>query len=561
MLLSSVQVLSLRFTRPVAIVTMQAMPDNGYQHQRRVAVSPFCVLGFESGLLVLSEAALPMQCAEARSLLDQGCRPNSQSSAAAQLGFHLSHCPKCRAYRARASQGLLDQLLATPAPSAAPKPQPNLVRNRWRLPLLLRLLVVFSALVLLVFVARIGLIAIRVGNNLDALLVTPAPVAAAQRSSPPTVLSLSLVPTSITTPVPAVMFEPTMRQRYGGLQDDSPLTSTVLVAMPTVTDSPQPLVTSTPLIPQIGDDGAPLIAPLPTPVALPSIVAGRVLPVGQGGIAAASAGGDPKAATTILLLGTDRRPGESGIPRTDAVMLLRIERDTQRIALLSFPRDLWVSIPGFGFNRINSAFVWGEYYGWPGGGWALTRETVSSLIDAPIDYTVMVDFESFIRIIDAIGGVTIDVQQELYDASYPTMNYGYQLAYFAAGEQTMDGATALMYSRIRHPDSDFERVRRQQSIIVAIGQKLRDRGELRNLLDAEALSEALVGNVQTDMPRAQMIDLAWSLRAIDLAAIERYSVNPAMVSRGVDNDSYALVPDRVQLGRLVNNFLFGETRP
>jgi LCP family protein required for cell wall assembly len=416
-------------------------------------------------------------------------------------------------------------------------------------------LVVLAPLFLL---GHLALIAVRVGNNLDRIIVTPPPAAAAPRLSVP-----STTPTTTRQATAVVLLEPHEPRRYGGLlaEHDSTIVAPAAVNKQLPASATQPLPTSTPLIPQVvRSDDPPLISVLPTPVALPSIVAGRVAPGQsantQGFTAQTSASG-----VTILLLGIDRRPGESGIPRTDALMLLRIDPVTQRVALLSLPRDLWVPIPGFGLNRINSAFVWGEYYGWPGGGWALVRETVSNLIDAPVDHVAMVDFASFVRIIDAVGGVTIDVEQALYDAAYPTMDYGYTTAYFAVGEQIMDGEAALIYSRIRHPDSDFERVRRQQSILVAIGQKLRERGELRNLLDAEALSEALVGNVQTDMPRAQILELAWNLRNIDLAAIERYRVSPAMVSRGFDNDVYALVPDETQVRRLIDTFLFGEQTP
>jgi LCP family protein required for cell wall assembly len=404
--------------------------------------------------------------------------------------------------------------------------------------------------------------AVRVGSNLDALLFTPVPVAVAPPVLPTPGVAMRPQATATAHAVPAKH----ERSRYGGLYDDetgdlsigsAPLAATREAAAP----SSQPTLTvQGPFVPQMEDARPPLVAVLPTPVALPSIIAAPVHPA-QSAPMPPGASASSSDAATILLLGTDRRPGESGIPRTDAVMLLRLDPGRQRVALLSFPRDLWVPIPGFGLNRINSAFVWGEYYGWPGGGWALARDTVSNLIDAPIDHVVMVDFESFIRIIDAIGGITVNVEQELYDAFYPTMNYGYTVAYFPVGEQMMDGAAALKYSRIRHPDSDFERVRRQQSVMLAIGQKLRERGDLRNLLDAEALSEALVGNVQTDMPRARMVELAWSMRTIDLGRVERYSVSSAMVSRGADNDAYALVPNQAQLRHLADQFLFGQPMP
>ena len=194
---------------------------------------------------------------------------------------------------------------------------------------------------------------------------------------------------------------------------------------------------------------------------------------------------------TVLLLGSDERPGETGPARTDAIIIARIDPRSGRVALLSLPRDLWVEIPGYGHARLNAANVWGIIYNAPEGGLGLARKTVSNLLGIPIDYTIQINFQGFIGAIDALGGVTVDVPKELYDDEFPTMDYGYTVAHFLPGPQQMDGATALMYSRIRHPDSDFERMRRQQAVVVAAMARIREQNPLQSLKSLEDVTAAL----------------------------------------------------------------------
>ncbi|NNJ10676.1 LCP family protein [Chloroflexales bacterium ZM16-3] len=249
---------------------------------------------------------------------------------------------------------------------------------------------------------------------------------------------------------------------------------------------------------------------------------------------------DALAPITILLLGSDRRPGEEAIPRSDAIIVARIDPAGGRVALLSLPRDLWVDIPGHGQGRVNAAYLWGEHDGPPGAGLALAKATVGDLLDVPISYVAAVDFRGFIGLIDSLDGITVDVDAPLVDDRFPTADYGFTTVRFAPGLQQMDGATALTYCRVRHPDDDFARHQRQQTVLLAIAARLRERGGLDNLLAAERLSGALVGFVQTDMPRDQILGVAWALRGLDLRSVERYSLGADEVSFGVENDRYAL---------------------
>lgn len=242
---------------------------------------------------------------------------------------------------------------------------------------------------------------------------------------------------------------------------------------------------------------------------------------------------------TVLLLGLDRRPGESATPRSDAMIVVRVDPERRRVALLSLPRDLWVPIPGHGRNRLNAAYLWGERDGPPGGGMALARATVSGLLGVSIDYVAVTDFRGFAALVDTVGGVTVNVERALVDDRFPTLDRGTTTVRFSPGPQAMDGATALTYARVRHPDSDFERGRRQQAVLLALAEAMRARGHLANLLAAERLTGALVGYVQTDMPAELIVDLAWALRDFDPAAVERYALSETDVVFGVDNDRFA----------------------
>ncbi len=171
----------------------------------------------------------------------------------------------------------------------------------------------------------------------------------------------------------------------------------------------------------------------------------------------------------ILLLGLDRRPDETDVARSDALIILHLDPENQQIALLSLPRDLWVGLPDRQlYVKINAAYMYGELDGGAAGGAALARQTISTVIGQPINYTIVTTFEGMIAGVDVLGGIDVDVQKYIYDPRYPTFDYGYMEAEFTPGVQHMDGATALIYSRTRHADNDFERGKRQQQVLIAI---------------------------------------------------------------------------------------------
>ncbi len=146
----------------------------------------------------------------------------------------------------------------------------------------------------------------------------------------------------------------------------------------------------------------------------------------------------------VLLLGIDERKGEEGPWRTDTVLVLTLDPVTMSAGILSIPRDLWVAIPGYDMqDRINTAHYYGDAYGYPGGGPALARDTVTWNLGVPIHFFVRVNFSAFEKAIDEIGGIDIYVPEAIDDKYYPDEGYGYDPFKIEAGQQHLDGKLAL----------------------------------------------------------------------------------------------------------------------
>jgi LCP family protein required for cell wall assembly len=236
----------------------------------------------------------------------------------------------------------------------------------------------------------------------------------------------------------------------------------------------------------------------------------------------------PDEPINILLLGTDTRPDEEAT-RTDAMILVHINRKVGRISLLSIPRDLWVDIPGFGPARVNAAYQIGEKQLGRGYGGALVKETVGNLIGVPIHHFILVDFEGFKKVIDTIGGVKIDVPSTIVDPNYPTEDYRTVSVRFDSGPQLMNGDRALIYARTRHADSDFGRNERQQQVLMAIFDRVREQGLLTQLTSIDDYTGALRDYVRTDLTHGDMLRLARLAAGFDKDSIQRYAIGPDMI--------------------------------
>ncbi|HBV57853.1 MAG TPA: hypothetical protein DEB73_01110 [Candidatus Magasanikbacteria bacterium] len=202
-----------------------------------------------------------------------------------------------------------------------------------------------------------------------------------------------------------------------------------------------------------------------------------------------------------LLLGMGGA-GHDGAWLTDTIILISLKPSTNKIALLSIPRDLLTEIPGYGFRRINEANAMGELQS-HGQGAELAKKVVENVIGLPIHYTVRVDFEGFIKVIDELGGVDVYVDRTFIDTQFPAPNYKFQTISFEKGWKKMDGQTALDYARSRHGNNgegnDFARGRRQQKILAALKEKAFSFSTFFNLGHLQNIFENLNAHLQTDL--------------------------------------------------------------
>jgi LCP family protein required for cell wall assembly len=204
--------------------------------------------------------------------------------------------------------------------------------------------------------------------------------------------------------------------------------------------------------------------------------------------------------TNILFLGIDRRDGTGWACRTDTILVVTVDPASRAAGILSIPRDLQVPIPGHGEDRINTANLWGSMEDDPDAGPALLRATIEGSFGIPIDGYLLVDFQTFVKIVDALGGVEVDVPTTLHDTRYPGPEpedpYGYKTVHFDPGRQHMDGTQAIEYARSRMSTSDFDRAKRQQLILLALHKRALSPGGFRRW---PSLATAVLDGVKTDL--------------------------------------------------------------
>lgn len=178
----------------------------------------------------------------------------------------------------------------------------------------------------------------------------------------------------------------------------------------------------------------------------------------------------PPAPTDIVILGVDARPGQGYLTRTDSVMILNVS-PVNDVSLLSIPRDVFIQVPDYGEQRINTINMLGEQEE-VGGGLRLIKASLDESFSIEIENYIRLDFNGFVAVVDAVGGVDIDVPKLIIDYDYPTIEGGIITVQFDPGTEHMDGERALQYARTRHQDSDYDRAARQQQVVDAVVAKL-----------------------------------------------------------------------------------------
>jgi len=211
----------------------------------------------------------------------------------------------------------------------------------------------------------------------------------------------------------------------------------------------------------------------------------------------------------ILLLGMGG-PGHDGPYLTDTIMIASIKPSAEQIGIISIPRDVAVEIPGNGIRKINHANALGEAKRANWGG-AFATEVVEKNLNLDIHYYARIDFAAFQEVIDAVGGITVNVERAFTDAEFPATNEQYQTVSFQKGVQQMDGERALQYARSRHgtngEGSDFARAARQQKVLLALREKLFSFNTLANPVRIYEIMQSVESHLTTNMEFSDMIAL------------------------------------------------------
>lgn len=291
--------------------------------------------------------------------------------------------------------------------------------------------------------------------------------------------------------------------------------------------------------------GAATLAPGETPLPPPP----EVIPVPWNG----------SERVTVLVMGLDYRDwvAGSGAPRSDTMMLITLDPITMKAGMLSIPRDLWVDIPGFTHNRINAAYAFGEGYRVPGGGPALAMQTVESVVGVPINYFMVVDFQTFEQMIDEIGGIDVLVTQRIKISPIGRLSH-----WLEPKPYHLDGADALAYARVRKgAGDDFGRAQRQQQVVLAILDRVVGLDMLPNLVrKAPKLYQEISSGIRTNLSLDDMIALAWLTTHVDREHVVRGVIAPpTMVGFYTRPDGASVlrpIPDQI---RILRDTIFADT--
>ncbi|MBQ3045879.1 MAG: LCP family protein [Clostridia bacterium] len=233
----------------------------------------------------------------------------------------------------------------------------------------------------------------------------------------------------------------------------------------------------------------------------------------------------------ILLIGQDKRPGE-GRQRADTMILCSFNPETNELAVISFLRDLYVQIPGYSDNRLNAAYAYG--------GFPLIRQTFEQNFGITADGCLEVDFDSFEKIIDILGGVDIELTAAEAKIVGGDAHEGVCL---------LDGEHALTYARIRKIDSDFQRTERQRKVLSSVFTKMKD----SSMTELMSLVSEILPLITTDMADEDLLSFAASLAAsLSELKVENYGIpSQGNYRNETINGMMVLVPDLYEIKKLL----------
>ncbi len=259
---------------------------------------------------------------------------------------------------------------------------------------------------------------------------------------------------------------------------------------------------------------------------------------------------------TLFVGGLDSR--QVGEPEnSDVLMVVRVDVVNRTVRVVSIPRDFWVTIPGFGEDKITRAYDFGSktQNGMFKPGAELIKATFAENFGLAIDGVVLTTFTGFETIVDALGGVVVDNPYDVADAEYPTLDYGYSSIYYPAGVQTLTGVQALEFSRTRHQDGDGGRIMRQQIVLRALLERARD-PEVAPLLP-EIVKERRK-TVKTDLGPSKHLALALAAPDFTNETIAFTTILDYVYEATAANGAYIYAGDIAQIAGFLTGVLSGE---
>ncbi len=337
--------------------------------------------------------------------------------------------------------------------------------------------------------------------------------------------------------------------------------------------APAPSVTSGPSrasasleLPGVNDllpTDAPIALPTETPTVVPSVAPATATAEGPGPlptvipIETTQSGGiptpvplveQPAETVNIVLMGTDITEGSW---RTDTLIVVSVDPNLPSVSMLSIPRDLYVYIPGWQMQRINTADFHGERVGYPGGGPGLVKATIEYNLGIRVHHYARVDFQGFVEILETLDGVDVVVDCELHDTfPDPEAPGGSSDIDLVPGVHHLEGKQALWYARSRWDTSDFDRGRRQQRVLRGAFARAKQLGLLPK---APELWDELTQTVETDLPLETALWLAQigSRLGTDTALKSRFIDNMVVEQWRTTEGSAVLLPTYERVGPLV----------
>ncbi|MDD3480616.1 MAG: LCP family protein [Patescibacteria group bacterium] len=255
--------------------------------------------------------------------------------------------------------------------------------------------------------------------------------------------------------------------------------------------------------------------------------------------------GEVDGRVNVLLLGIGDE-GHAGNTLADTIIVASYDTASKSVSMISIPRDTYVQIPNNGYAKINSAHAYGEQQQ-EGTGPDTIVKVVEEVSGLPIHYYARVDFTGLSDIVDALGGVTVDVENSFCDYGYTRAAY-YNPVCFDEGTQTMDGETALKYARSRKASgkegSDFARAKRQQNLLIAMKEKALSTETTFNPGKVFSVLEALGNHIKTSVEMNEIARIYELARGVDTNAMIQKNLDPTTGLVAADSGAagYILVP-------------------